>query len=196
MATLGRIKGAAIRDFIAWYAREHDFDRLKRAIQQLPAQTQANFDLSSGTLGVLPSTWFEAADVHRVLDLITEGLPPPAYNKLANDAGHATVQALMTGVQKIIFSIFLTPGAYAKVATMAFRTNYDAGSVTNEELGPRRHAGTVHGWNAHHPFLCRMHVAIKLEIYAAMGCKQARIERRFCRSDGDDHCGSIIVWEK
>jgi hypothetical protein len=73
--------------------------------------------------------------------------------------------------------------------------NYDAGRVENEVLGPRRHRGSVHEWNSHHPLLCRMHCAIKAEIYTAMGCKHAQIERRFCRSDGDPGCGSIIVWD-
>ncbi|HKU37330.1 MAG TPA: hypothetical protein VJR89_04265 [Polyangiales bacterium] len=196
MATRGRIKGAAIRDFIAWYAREHDLERLKRAIRQLPEQAQAAFDFNHGALGVLPSTWFEAADVHRVLDILTEGLSPAAYEELARTGGHATVQGLMTGVQRIVFTRFMTPGAYSKLATIAFRLNYDAGEVVTEELGPRRHAGNVLGWTAHHPFLCRMHVAIKVEIYAAMGCQGARIEQRYCRSDGDARCGSIIVWDE
>jgi hypothetical protein len=191
----GRIKGAAIRDFIAWYAREHDFERLKSAIRQLPEEAQSAFDFTHGSLGVLPSTWFDASDVHRVLDILTEGLSPAAYDALARAAAHATVVALMSGVQKIIFTTFMTPGAYAKLANVAFHSNYDSGSVRNEELGPKRHLGTVHGWAAHHPFLCRMHVAIKLELYAAMGCSNVRIEKRLCRADGDQDCGSIIVWE-
>jgi hypothetical protein len=193
LPTQGRIKGAAIRDFIAWYAREHDLERLKRAVAELPEQTA--FDFGHASLGILPSTWFEATDVHRVLDTLTEGLSAPAYDALARDGGRATVQALMTGLQKIIFTKFMTPGAYGKLANIAFRLNYDVGSVINEELGPRRHAGSVQGWASHHPFLCRMHVTIKAEIYAAMGCKHTEIEQRFCRSDGDTHCGSIIVWE-
>lgn len=118
-----------------------------------------------------------------------------AYDALAREAAHATVLALMCGVQKIIFTKFMTPSAYAKLANVAFHLNYDSGSVRNEELDPRPHLGTVHGWAAHHPFLCRMHVAIKVELYAAMGCMGARTEKRLCRSDGDPDCGSILVWE-
>jgi hypothetical protein len=190
----GRIKGAAIRAFIEWYAHEHDLERLKAAIRQLPEEAQASFDFTHESLGVLPSTWFEATDVHGILDELTQGLAPSAYDALARAAAHATVQAMMSGVQKIIFTKFMTPGAYAKFANVAFHLNYDSGSVTSEKLGPRRHAGTVHGWTAHHPFLCRMHIGIKLQIYVAMGCSGAHIERRFCSSDGDDHCGSIITW--
>jgi hypothetical protein len=195
LAAQGRIKGAAIRDFIAWYAREHDLERLKHAVSSLPGNARAAFDFSHGTLGVLPSVWFAAEDVHRVLDTLTEGLGPGAYDALARDAGKATVQALMTGVQKIIFSKFMTPGAYAKLANVAFRLNYEEGTVVNEVLGPHRHRGSVQGWTAHHALLCRMHVVIKAEIYSHMGCGQVQIERRFCRSEGDADCGSIIVWE-
>jgi hypothetical protein len=194
VSTHGQIKGAAIRDFIAWYAREHDVERLKTAVRLLPEKAQAAFDISHGTFGVLPSTWFDARDLHRILDVLTAGLSPAEYDALAHAAGHATVQALMTGVQKIIFTKFMTPGAYAKLANIAFHLNYDAGEVTNDELGPRRHEGNVRGWTAHHRFLCRMHVAIKFELYVAMGCEGAQIEERFCRSDGDTRCGSIIAW--
>jgi hypothetical protein len=144
---------------------------------------------------VLSSVWFDARDVHAVLDELTRGMTSAAYDALARDAGRATVQALMTGVQKIVFTNFMTPAAYSKLANLAFRLNYDAGQVFNEELAPHRHRGTVRDWVSHHPFLCRMNVAIKAEIYSTMGCENARIEQRFCRSDGDAECGSIIIWD-
>jgi hypothetical protein len=89
----------------------------------------------------------------------------------------------------------LTPGAYGKLANLAFRQNYGEGRVDNEVLGERRHKGVVHGWIAHHRFLCRLNVAVKRHIYETMGCKNARTEARFCRQEGDADCGSIVAWD-
>jgi hypothetical protein len=192
----GRIKGTAIRNFIEWYAKTRDLERVKQAIRTLPAQRQAAFDFSHGSLGVLASTWFDAPDMHRLLDHLTAGLSPDAYDAMAQEAGSATVRGLMTGVQKVIFARFLTPRSYGVLATFAFRHNYEHGTVKNVELGPRRHEGTVDGWIGHHRFLCRMNAAIKADIYRAMGCKNVRTEQRYCRGDGDAQCGSIIVWDE
>jgi hypothetical protein len=195
LQTGGRIKGTAIRDFIEWYAKTHDLERLKKAILLLPPRRQAAFDFSHGSLGVLSSAWFDAQDMHRLIDYVTAGLSPQAYDALALEAGSATVRALMTGAQKIIFTRFLTPRTYATLAGIAFRQNYGEGTVRSVELGPRRHQGIVDNWTSHHPFLCRMNVAIKAGIYTAMGCQNVRVEQRYCRSDGDEQCGSILVWD-
>jgi hypothetical protein len=191
----GRIKGATIREFIAWHLGTHGHGPLERAIRLLAPDEQARFDVEAACLGVLPSDWFPAEIVHAVLDHLTQDLDEAAYEALVQGAAEATVKGLMTGVQRVVFSTLLTPGVYVKVANLAFRLNYDEGRVLNEELGPKRHKGTVEGWTSHHPFLCRMNVSMKAGIYRTMSCSNVRIEQRYCRSDGDSDCGSIIAWD-
>lgn len=89
----------------------------------------------------------------------------------------------------------MTPGRYAKIVSRIWRLNYDTGYVETEVMGPTRHRGVVHDWAGHHPFLCRVNVAIKASIYRAMGCRGVRIESRSCINDGDASCGSIISWD-
>jgi len=36
---------------------------------------------------------------------------------------------------------------------------------------------------------------MKAGIYRTMSCSNVRIEQRYCRSDGDSDCGSIIAWD-
>lgn len=190
----GRIKGAAIRDFVAWYERTYGTARLVEAVQQLPTSGQAEFDTERECLGVLASTWFPATVVHGVLDHLTEHLTEEAHDEMAAQAGEAVVKAMMTGVQRVVFSTLMTPRTYLKVANLAFHLNFDEGRVLNQELGPRRHRGSVEGWSSHHPFLCKMNVEIKRGLYSAMGCKYVVIEERFCKSRGATECGSVISW--
>jgi hypothetical protein len=191
----GRIKGATIREFIAWHIRTHGHGPLERAIRRLAPEDQERFDIDAACLGVLPSDWFPAEIVHSVLDDLTQDIGEQGYDALVQGAAEATVKGLMTGVQRVVFSTLLTPGVYVKVANLAFRLNYDEGRVSNEELGPKRHKGTVDGWTSHHRFLCRMNVRVKAGIYRAMSCSNVRIEERYCRSDGDAECGSTIAWD-
>ncbi len=191
----GRIKGAAIRDFVAWYERTYGTTRLIAAVSSLPGPGQAEFDTERECLGVLASTWFPAAVVHGVLDHLTSHLTEAEEDDLAARAGEAVVKAMMTGVQRVVFSTLMTPRTYLKIANLAFHANFDTGRVLNEEAGPKRHRGHVEGWTSHHPFLCKMNVEIKKGIYGAMGCKRVKIDERYCRDRGGSQCGSVISWE-
>jgi hypothetical protein len=194
-AVAGQVKGAAIRTFIEWYAERHDRRRLLELVRALPTSQREWFDLGHPALGVLPSMWFPATTIHHVLDGLTGQLSEAQAAELARTAANVTVGAMLTGVQRFLFTRAMTPRTYATVANLAFQANYDVGRVENEILSPKCHRGTVHDWAAHHPFLCRMNVSAKVAFYAHMRCQNARVEERFCRSAGNDACGSIIVWD-
>jgi hypothetical protein len=195
-ALQGKVKGAAVRSFIQWYVREVDPERLRAIVLTLPEAEREEFDVEHITLGVLPSNWYSAKAIHGILDRLTAGLEREQLDDLGARAGKATAAAILTGVHRVLFERLLNPAAYCKLAERAFRLNYESGHLENIAHGPRRHEGIVSGWKSHHPFLCRMNVAIKAELYRAMRCKGVRVERRFCRDDGDDRCGSIIVWNE
>lgn len=190
----GRIKGAVVRDVIAWYEHKYGRSRLVEAVEMLPAEFAAEFDVAKPDLGVLPSDWFPAHVVHAILDHTLTNFTEPAYEEFVQNAAAVTVKMFKSGVQRIVFSALITPRTYLKVANLAFRLNYEEGKVLNEEIAPKRHLGHVEGWIAHHPFLCRMNVAIKAEMYGVMGFKGVRVEEQFCRMKGDRMCGSIIGW--
>ncbi|HVU01042.1 MAG TPA: hypothetical protein VHE30_04790 [Polyangiaceae bacterium] len=191
----GRVKGGAIREFFTWYLGVHGRARVDELLSVLSEEDRELFDPDRAGLGILQSDWLPMRTVHQLLDEATRNLDADAYERLVVSGAHATVKALMTGAQKVVFTTLLSPRSYQKVGGLAFRLNYETGNVMNEELGPKRHRGHVEGWLSHHPFLCRMNVRIKAELYQAMGCKNVRIEERFCVSDGDAQCGSVIAWD-
>jgi hypothetical protein len=195
LPTRGRIKGSAIGEFVAWYLREVDAPRMRAAALALPDEHRALLDIPHERLGLLPSRWYPAELIHGMLDGMLTGMAPGAIDALIERAGAATVDGMRRGVYKLLFSWFLTPERYGKLVQAAWERNYDNGWVESTILDARRHRGIVHEWSAHHPFLCRLNVAVKAEMYRAMGCKRLRIEQRYCVDDGDPSCGSIIAWD-
>lgn len=192
--TRGNIKGSGIGEFAAWYLREVDADRMRAAVRRLPRELGSLLDADHDRLGLLASRWYPAEVVHGILDGMLEGMTPTQIEDLVLRAGAATVAGFRRGVYKILFSWLMTPERYGRLVQAAWQRNYDTGHVESTILGPRRHRGLVHGWASHHRFLCKHNVAVKAEIYRAMGCDNVRIEHRYCVEDGDDACGSILVW--
>ncbi|MEZ4451640.1 MAG: hypothetical protein R3B09_19365 [Nannocystaceae bacterium] len=192
----GRIKGNAIREFIAWYLSLGHREQLVAAIRRLELEEQALFDFDHRALGILPSTWYSGLTVHRVLDGMLEGMSRREVEALATAGGQVTADTMMTGLYKAIFTAVMTPSRFAKLANMAWRTSYDNGWVDNEVLGPGRHRAVVREWGGHHHFLCKLNVAVKARIYVAMGCQEVLVEDRYCVSDGRSECGSLISWRE
>ncbi|MBC8072605.1 MAG: hypothetical protein IAG13_30060 [Deltaproteobacteria bacterium] len=192
----GRIKGAAIGEFVAWYLREEDAPRMRTAALALPPEHRTLLVIDHERLGLLASRWYPAELIHAVLDGMLAGIDRAQVEPLIERAAVATVAGMRRGVYKLLFSWFLTPERYGKLVQAAWERNYDNGSVESTILDARRHRGVVHGWTAHHWFSCRLNVAVKAEIYRAMGCRGVRIEERFCVHDGDPSCGSVIAWEE
>jgi hypothetical protein len=194
VAVAGRIKGSGIGEFVAWYLTTVDGSRLRKATAALPPEHAALIDPAHERLGLLASRWYPDALIHRLLDVMLAGMSKPEIDDLVQRAAVATVEGMRRGVYKILFSWFLTPERYGKLVQAAWERNYETGRVESTVIGVRRHKGVVVGWESHHWFLCRLNVAVKAEIYRAIGCKGVVIEQRYCRDDGDDACGSIIGW--
>lgn len=196
VAGIGRIKGSVVREFIGWYEAEFGREALVEAIESLSDADQEHFDLSRPALGVLPSTWYPATVLHHALDALLKGRTNEELDRIVEEGAKATVGGVMKGLYKLVFDWLMNPERFGKVVKTTFRLSYDSGRVENEVLSPTKHRGTTRGWKAHHPFLCRMNVAAKRELYERVGCKNPRIVERFCISDGADVCGSVIEWDE
>ena len=191
---LGKIKGFSIREFVAWYGPERDGEHVRVVIRGLDANDHAHFDLADAALGILPSSWYPAEVIHRVLDGILRGLSPHEIDALAQAGGAATVRSMMKGLYRTVFSLVMSPRRYGRAVQLTWKLNYDSGWFENIEMAPKKHQGVVHEWAGHHPFLCRMNVAAKAAIYEVMDCERVVVERS-CKSDGGTWCGSVITWE-
>src|SRR5258706_5720445 len=111
-----RIKGAAIREFLLWYAGAYGPDQLPALSARMRPEHRVLFDVKQRHLGVIASEWYPAKALHELLDLITQGMSPAEREKLAREGAQATIQATLRGVYRLLFETMMSPERYARNA--------------------------------------------------------------------------------
>ena len=184
-----RIKGAAFREFLRWYAPRFP-DRLAAVARDLP---DVRLDPDKDGAGVLASSWYSAASVHATIDALLAGLASRQRAELARGAGRATLERTLTGVYRLLFQIMATPERYARHAQRLWDGYYDTGTITID-VGPGRAESRIAGWAAHHPFICEMHVHAAACIYENMRLEGVVSNRRECVALGGTVCRIETTW--
>jgi hypothetical protein len=192
--TLGYIKGSATLEFLVWCRRDRGDARVREALGRLMREDRAHFDFDHDAYGLLPSMWYPARVMHHALDELTRGLDDAGLADLARRAGKALVDAKMKGLQRVLFTLFVSPEKYCKLVQRAWDLNYDTGRVEQIVLSDTCQDGRVTGWRGHHAFLCRLNGEVKAELFRRMGCKDVRQGPRRCVAAGDKYCGSTLTW--
>jgi hypothetical protein len=196
-ARLGRIKGAAFREFIAYYRTKYGVSALIAAVEAMPAAHRGELDVNDLTLGVLTSDWYPAEQVHALLDEVMRGKSEAAIRELEDGASGAIMRSTLRGLYRVLFEWMATPERYARYAPKLWGTYYDSGEVAVELLSDRRTAvAIVRNWRSHHPLICGLNRGAALEIYAAMGCRDVTSECTQCVSRGDPHCRFVTRWRE
>jgi hypothetical protein len=189
---LGRIKGAAFREFLLWYAARFGRARLVTAVAraQLP-----DLDAAADDLGVLPNVWYPAALVHGLLDALTEGFTRQELDRVAQDAANHIMDKTLRGVYRAVFNLFVTPDRYRRHVDKLWALHYDTGRPLIEVIGAGEHRIRYVDWAGHHPFVCSLNMSSAIPIYRAMRCKAVSWTRLACRSLAGDVCESRVRWE-
>ena len=194
-AGLGRIKGAAFREFLAWYAATRSRPRVLAAIRALDPDAR-ELDVERRDFGVLQSAWYRAELVHGLLDLLTDGMPEEELRVMAQDAAIHVMNTTLRGVYKALFSWFATPQRYARHVHKLWRVHYDTGMPIVLTLSSNSHRVSFVEWAGHHPFICRLNMSAAVPVYSAMGCKNVSWTRLRCLSQGGDSCASLVKWDQ
>lgn len=196
-ARLGRIKGAAFREFIAYYRTTYGAPELKALVEALPAVHRRELDPNDPVLGVLTSEWYPAELVHALLDEIARGKSEAALRELTSKASVAIMRATLRGLYRMLFEWMATPERYAKYAPKLWAAYYDSGEVAVELLPDGLTAlSTTRNWRSHHPVICELNCGAGVEIYGAMGCREVTNERAQCVSRGDPYCRFVTRWRE
>lgn len=197
LATLGlegARQGNAFREFLLWYEQDRGQGALLAAFDRLEPALRSELDRDRPALGVLPSVWYPAAVVHPLLDAVTEGAPPAELDRLVREGARHTIDQMMRGVQRIAFSLLVSPARYPRIINTLWRLNYDSGQVRVLVHGPRKHESIVTGWQAHHRLACRLGHASKERMYQVMGCRSVHVRQTACIADGAADCRSVVTW--
>ncbi len=193
-AGLGRIKGAAIREFLRWYVERVGEARAAELFRQVPSPHRAFFDPSSPTLGVLASTWYPAPAMHALCDAVTGNLAPSQQLVLAREGSRALMESTLRGVYRFLLQQMVSPERFAALAPRVWRTYFDSGDRSTDIVSPGRHDGIIRDWAGHHPFICAVQVHATTWIYENTGCKQVATFQTDCVSRGSAFCKWTTTW--
>jgi hypothetical protein len=187
----GAIKGFICASFAEWTHAQLGEAFFRRGLMRVSADDLDGLSLATPDLGIVPIEWYGASRMHRILEALTAELGDEEKAKMSAIAGRYIFERQMTGLQRALFSLLLTPTRYVKHASKAWRSNFTNGEL-EFETGPDFHRCVYRAWHAHHPLICKMMMHGKLAVYRAMGMKRARVEVVRC-ADGDG-CDSIVRW--
>lgn len=190
----GAIKGAALREFLGWYATERGPETTQRVIEDLPVEARSWFDASQESLGVLASTWYPAPAIHALLDRMTRGMTPAEREHFALEGSAVVMESTLSGLYKTLFKILASPERYAQFAPKVWAHYYRSGTFHIEQPEPGRAVAHVRDWETHHPVLCDMNRGAAIVIYGNMNLSHVSVTRDACLEQGDDECQFTIRW--
>jgi hypothetical protein len=194
-AAVARIKGAAFREFLHWYAEQQGAGRLAEHVEAIPETNRAELDPDAPVLGVTASRWYPASTVHRLLDEIVRGRSAAEVRVLATEGSRAVMDTTLRGLYRTLFTWMATPERYARHAHRLWNTYYDSGVFEVTPLPDGRGAVTVvRDWRAHHPVICELNRGAAIAIYDAMGCREVECERTACVDEGAEECRFVTRW--
>lgn len=185
------IRGAICRSFLDWVRGEcgptHPEERFVSASAELTAAVVPG----DPHFGMLVNRMYPAETVHELLELLMPGADDQQRLQACDPAGQYIFKHQLSGLQRAVFSLMLTPKRYVKHAHRAFRHNFSDGDLNYEE-GEDWHRCVYTNWSCHHPLVCRMVMFGKLSVYRAMGCANPTIEIERC--DPATGCSSLVRW--
>jgi hypothetical protein len=189
----GRIKGAAFREFVRWYGETRGATALRDAATG--AGVGELLEQDHPALGVVPSIWYEADVVHRLLDAMTAGLSGTELRELADDGSAAVMRQTLRGVYRVLFNWMANPVRYARYGPRLWDAYYDSGVFSIQMPSDRCAISRIRDWETHHPFICELNRGAARAIYSAMGCRGVRVERQACVARGDSECRFSTTWD-
>lgn len=189
------IKGAALKEFLAWYGETRGEQEVHRVVDALPADARKWFDPDREAMGVLANAWYPAPAIHALLDRMTDGMGPAERDRFALDGSVAVMEKTLSGLYRTLFNILATPDRYAKFAPKVWAHYYRSGTFRIDEHAPGHHVAQVRDWNTHHPALCDMNRGAAVAIYGNMKLEDLKVTRDACIDDGDPECRFVIRWK-
>jgi hypothetical protein len=183
-----------VHHFVRWVSRNVGADVLVRAAKTIPAPRRGGLRPTEMFLGVIASRWYPADAVHALLDALLADEDCPAADALVSEAIGEVMDGTLGGVYRVLFSWMASPSRYAKYAPKLWGSYYADGVMQVTETSDHSSATTISEWEGHHALLCAAHVEAARSIYDRMGCRDVRVRRVSCVSDGAPHCEFAVQW--
>jgi hypothetical protein len=187
------IKGAAIRELLAWYESRCGREGVLRMVARAPHDLRSHIDPDE-IIPLLATSWYPARLVHSMLDTISEGLSDAEIERMAREANRAVVSHGMNSVYKFLLEKLATPDIYAATIPRMWRLMHSTGQRRMRVIAPGEAESVVANWPGHHPLLCLITIETMCAIFEKMGCRNVRHERLACVSTGGSECVTRVRW--
>lgn len=194
--TRTRVKGAALREFFAFYVGRYGAKELVAATDKWPHAWLRHLDVEDDALGLLASRWYDSEPVNALLDVIAARHHGVGRQALIRDGAEAVMGATLGGVYRALFRWMASPERYARFANELWRSYYDNGMLEVETLASHRARSKIWDWEGHHPLACELYTAGGVAIYEGMGCEGVYVQREQCVSDGHEYCSFVTSWRR
>lgn len=192
----GRIKGAALREFLEWYRTEIGEDDLRNRLAEMPTlHSLPNLDIGVHGCGVLASGWYDANDIHLLLDAITRGRTEPEIQQLVKTGVRAALTRTLTGLHRTLMRAIASPQLHARFAQRLWSTYYDTGQVQSVCVDEHTQSITYTGWTSHHPVICTMTTESDAVIFPLMGLSGVTVSHVSCVDEGAPGCTHMVKWQ-
>ena len=113
---------------------------------------------------------------------------------MTETAGEHVMAVTLSGVYRFVFRAMLTPERYAAYSQLLWNRYYDGGEVQASVPEPGVFRSSIAKWDAHHSVICDLNVVGTRYAFEAMGCRQVRVERASCVSEGASDCTFVARW--
>lgn len=190
----GRIKGAALRAGVVWFADAYGEPGMSRVLE-LASPGLANIlreeDLA---FGVMASGWYETSLVGELLGLLEQVASPADPAVFLSKMATAIARDNVGGVYRALFRLVASPPLLEANAQRVWRTYLDEGSLAVSLRGPGAFVARIRGWGHHHPAVCLMIRAMLESLLCAVGYRGLVVERVECVARGDSQCAFDGEW--
>lgn len=190
-----KTKGAVVREFLRWYAREQPRGALRRVWEELPPDAQRELDPEAEALGVLPSTWYEAGLIVALIEAVQRQLGPSSDAVIAEGVREG-IRASAHGIYRWLLHRVVTPEMYARNIQRLWNMMHDTGSREIVITSKTTAVSTTRDWAGHHPVICTSTIEAMAAILELTGCKNVKARRTACVSEGAEACVAEFSWTR
>lgn len=190
----GRIKGAALREFVNWVEQNWGHATLISALRKLPPRFAGALSAERPGLGVLAASWYDGELAILLLEALFDGRSEQERNRAIAEATQRLMEANLGSVYKRFFiRLFLSPQQYVVHCQKLWALHFDTGEIDAKFVGEKRIHWRIAGWRTHHPFLCRFVISSEPAVFGAMGCK--RVRAAATTNEPGYECSHYIEWD-
>jgi hypothetical protein len=191
----GRIKGAALRQFLIWYQGKFGEPAVSARLAGLAPDLASQLTPGAEALGILAAHWYDCPLIHGILDALTAGLSEEEKLALTVEGSQAVMDHTLRGIYRSLFEWMANPKRYARHGGKIWSTYYDSGDFAIQSSEEEHRAVcTIRNWYSHHPILCDMNRGASTAIYRAMGLPNADCVREACVARGASECRFVTTW--